>query len=311
MKQPLVSIIVPVYNVEKYVAKCLDSLLQQTYRDIEIIVVDDGTKDRSGEICDEIAKNDKRVKVFHKKNGGLSSARNYGIRKAKGDYICLVDSDDYVRSGFVELMLRAAQEDDADVVVCGYNEQKPEKMVLTGEQAAIRLLIQQDNMEIIAWNKMYKRSLFDRILYPEGHNYEDTLTTYKLLSEADKVAYVAESLYCYVERGGSITNKDDKQEKLTHRELAAKEAMEYFDGRTNLEAAAEIALLTAKLAWADFAISGAVKKSYLEESRIWVKKNKKKLLANKFLTQKLRLYIELLTHFGGTLYVTFRKVRHE
>ncbi len=308
--KPLVSIIVPVYNVGELVLKCLDSLISQSYEQIEIVVVDDGSTDGSGKLCDDFAKKDKRIKVFHKKNGGLSSARNYGIKKASGEYVCLVDSDDYVKKDFVKKLVDVVRE-DVDVVVCGFNDEVPEAKVMTGKDATIKLLIGQNNMEVIAWNKMYRRELFDEVLYPDGRNYEDTLTTYKLLSKAKKVAYVGESLYVYVERGGSITNKDKKEEKLKSREEAAKEAMTYFDKGTDLWRAAEISMLTAKLAWVDFAIRGDVDKKYLKDGMEWVRSHKKELLGNKYLSKKLKLYINLVTMMGGKLYIVFRKIRHE
>ncbi len=309
--KPLVSIVIPVYNVGEYVLKCLESLVDQSYKHIEIIVVDDGSTDGSGETCDEFAKKDERIKVFHKKNGGLSSARNFGIKESKGDFICLVDSDDYVKKDFVKKLVNAAEKCDADIVVCGFNDEVPEAKKITGEEAAIRLLLGQKNMEVIAWNKMYKRALFDDVLYPEGRNYEDTLTTYKLLSKAGIVAYVSESLYFYVERGGSITNIDKKEEKLKSREQAAKEATKYFKRGTDLQQAAEIAMLTAKLAWIDFAISGDVDKNYLQKGMKWVKDHRGELLRNKFISKKLKLYIWLVNNCGGKLYVVFRKIRHE
>ncbi|MBR2994465.1 glycosyltransferase [Candidatus Saccharibacteria bacterium] len=309
--KPLVSIIVPVYNVGDYVLKCLDSLNDQTYENLEFIIIDDGSTDKSGEICDVFAKKEKRAKVFHKKNGGLSSARNFGIKKARGEYICLVDSDDWVQAEFVEKLVEAVEKDKADIAVCGYNKVVPETKVLTGKEATIKLLTQQENMEIIAWNKIYRRGLFEEISYPEGVNHEDNLTTYKLLSRASKVAYEAESLYEYVERVGSIMDKGKKKEKLEFRERAAREAIEYFDEDKDLKAAAEIALLTAKMAWVDFAISREVDKEYLDKNVAWVKKNKNKYLKNKYLSKKLKLYIYLVTNFGAKLYIGFRKVWHE
>lgn len=309
--KPLVSIIVPVYNVKDYVLKCLESLARQSYEQIEIIVVNDGSTDGSGEICDEFSCDEEKVKVFHKKNGGLSSARNYGIKKAKGEYICLVDSDDWVKKDFVAMMVEVAEEEDADVMVCGYNGLVPEQKVLSGEKATVKLLTEQENMEIIAWNKMYRRLLFDDVSYPEGENYEDTLTTYKLLSKAEKVVYVPESLYVYRERVGSIMKEGKKEEKLMAREKAAREAIDFFKDSSELEEASWIAMLTAKLAWVDFAISGKVEKKYLNEGMDWVRKNKEKLLNNKYLSKKLKLYIILVTNFGGKLYVGFRKIRHE
>ena len=306
----LVSIIVPVYNVRDYVDKCLESLIYQSYENVEIIVIDDGATDDSGEICDKLAKSDKRIEVFHKKNGGLSSARNYGIKKAKGKYVCLVDSDDYVEKGFVKALVEESVRSNADIVVCGYNDEVPMSRTMTGKEAAVDLLTKQNNMEIIAWNKLYKRELFDDIVYPEGENYEDNLTTYKLLSKARKVTYVQKSLYVYCEREGSITNNDEKEKKLLAREKAAKEASAYFKDE-DLKKAAEIAMLTAKLAWMDFAINGIVGKEYLIKSRDWIRENKRRLLSNKYLNKKLKLYVYLITNFGGGLYVLFRKIRHE
>ena len=308
----LVSVVVPVYGVEKYVEKCLDSLSHQSYENIEVIVVDDGSIDRSGDICEEFAKKDKRIKVFHKTNGGLSDARNYGIKKAKGEYVCLVDSDDWCKSEFVEKMVRVALKEDVDIVVCGYNDVVPRETIMTGEEATIRLLVEQENVDIIAWNKMYRRSLFDDVSYPEGENYEDCLTTYKLLSKASKVAYLPESLYCYRERAGSITQKSEKEERLTMRERAAKEAMEYFaKGNKRLWEAAQIAMLTAKLAFMDFAISGVIKKTYYDGGRGWILDNKKSLYENQLLGRKLKTYIEMIEKCGGVGYKLFRRIRHE
>lgn len=309
--KPLVSIIVPVYNVGDCVLRCLDSLKKQIYEKLEFIIVDDGSTDESAKICDEFAKREKRARVFHKKNGGLSSARNYGIKRAKGEFICLVDSDDYVREEFVNRMVEVALNSEVDIVVCGYNGEIPKAETVTGKEATIKLLTQQNNIEIIACNKMYRRELFNDVLYPEGLNYEDNLTTYKLLSKAWRVVYEPESLYKYVERPGSIVNKGKKEEKLKFRERAAQEAIEYFKDDQDLKAAAEIALLTAKLAFMDFAISGKIEKKYLYENVIWVKDNKKKYLTNKYLNKKLRLYIYLVTSFNAKFYVSFRKIWHE
>lgn len=309
--KPLVSIVVPVYNVGDYVLRCLDSLHRQSYERIELIVVDDGSTDESGRLCDDFKKKEKRARVFHKKNGGLSGARNYGIKKAKGNYICLVDSDDYVSEVFVERMVAMALKDNVDVVMCGYNNEIPKAAVLTGKEATVKLLTQQDNMEIIAWNKMYRRALFDVVDYPEGLNYEDNLTTYKLLSRAERVGYLAESLYNYVEREGSITKEDEKEKKLKFREKAALGAIEYFKGDLDLKEAAEIALLTAKLAFIDSAINGKIDKKYMDECIVWVSKHKEKLLENKYLSKKLRLYIGLITTLNAKPYIGFRKIRHE
>lgn len=312
-KAPLISIVVPIYNTEKYLEKCVGSLIGQSYRNIEIIAVDDGSPDKSGQMIEKLAKTDERIRVFHKENGGLSSARNYGIRKAKGEFICLVDSDDYVKQDFVAVMLESVLRNKADIAVIGYNDFLPERQIVSGEGAAISLLTRQENIDVVAWNKMYRKELFvdNNIWYPEGQNYEDCLTTYKLLARAQSVTYIEKSLYCYVDRARSITKNDKKEEKLKARELAAKEAEEYFKDEEDLLKAAKISLLLSKYAFLDFAISGVIDKECKKDTLGWLKKNVKNYKTNKFLTTKLKMYNFLSTKFGGVLYILFRKVRHE
>ena len=234
--KPIISIILPVYNVEKYLDRCLESISRQRYDDLDIVVVDDGSTDRSGSICDEFAKMDSRVRIYHKKNGGLSDARNYGIKKAKGEIVAFVDSDDYISEDYVGTMYDEMVRKNADVVVCGYNLITPKKELVSGEKAAVRLLTRQENLDVVAWNKLYKKSLFldNNIWYPNGRKYEDTLTTYKVLAKAKKVAYLDKALYYYMERGGSIMKTAKLEERLRMRELAAKEAVKYFSYNENL-----------------------------------------------------------------------------
>ena len=312
-KTPLVSIVVPIYNTENYLEKCINSLTQQSYSNIEIIAVDDGSPDGSGRKIEKLAKSDEKIRVFHKENGGLSSARNYGIKKAKGEFICLVDSDDYVKRDFVAVMLENVLRNKADVAVIGYNDYLPEKQIVSGEGAAVSLLTKQENIDVVAWNKMYRRELFTKndIWYPEGQNYEDCLTTYKLLARAQTVTYIEKSLYCYVDRARSITKNDKKEEKLKVREQAAKEAIDYFKNEEDLLQAAKVSLLLSKYAFLDFAISGVISKDYKKEAINWLKKNVKNYRSNKFLTTKLKMYNFLSTKFGGVFYTLFRKIRHE
>lgn len=311
--KPVISVVIPVYNVKDYVGKCLDSVVRQKYKNLDVLVVDDGSTDGSGEICDEFAVIDKRVRVFHKKNGGLSDARNFGIKEAKGEIIAFVDSDDFVSEDFVSAMYGEMMKSDADIVVCGYNLVKPEKEVMSGGEATVKLLTRQENIDIVAWNKLYKKSLFvdNDIWFPKGKKHEDTLTTYKVLFKAGKVAYLDEALYCYVERGGSIMKTGGIEERLEMRELAAKEAVEYFKDNKDLEQAAKIALLLAKYAYMDFAISGKIAKKYGEAAKKWVKEHKKEFVYNKYLTKKLKIYNLMSTNLGGGLYLAFRKIKHE
>lgn len=302
--KPLVSVIVPVYNISGYIERCLKSVCGQSYENLEIVVVDDGSTDESGKICDEFAAKDKRVKVYHKKNGGLSDARNFGIKKARGEFVALVDGDDFVQKDYVRNMVKVASE-DVDIVVCGFDKTIPDSMTMSGRDAAVRLLTRQDNLEIVAWNKLYRRELFDEIQYPNGEKHEDSLTTYKLLAAARVIKYIPESLYYYVVREGSIMNSADLLSRLNAREKAAKESVEYFTGDEEMRQAAEIAVLTAKLAFMDAAAKGKIDKKYFKDNSEWIKKHNIKFQKHKFMNKKLKLYL-MLNNLG--LYKTFRTI---
>ena len=305
MECPLISVVVSVYNIGGYVEKCLKSLITQSYENIEVIVVDDGSTDGSGEICDKIATSDERIRVFHKKNGGISDARNYGIKKARGTIVALIDGDDYVRKDYIKVMHVEMEKTDADIVICGYNDVVPEKVLMSGEDATVRLLVGQENLEIVAWNKLYRKSLFDRIKYPVGEVNEDSLMTYKLLAETKKVAYVDKTLYVYVERGDSTMATEKVERRLKNRERAAKEAMEYFDKNKKLKDAAGVSLLTAKYAFVDAAIKGEISKNFYDKNVQWINRHKNIYKGNPFINKKLKLYM-ILCSLG--LYRVFRKV---
>ena len=291
MKSPLVSVIIPVYNVEKYIFECLDSVLAQDYENLEVVVVDDGSTDGTGEICDEFSLLNKRVKVFHQKNGGPgpSSARNLGLLKARGEFVTFVDSDDFVKRNYVSKMVQAMKP-DVDIVISGYNNIVPEKKVLSGKEATEKLLISQENLEIVVWGKLYRKNVLEGILYPVGEKYEDSLTAYKVLVRVRKVSYLAESLYEYRERKGSIMNEAELLERLVARRKAAEEAVEYFKEDEDLRAAAKIAVLTSKYAFLDAAIRKEIDKNYYVLNSEWIKKHKNEFKNNKFMTQKLRFY---------------------
>lgn len=290
--KPLVSVVVPVYNIQNYVGKCLESLVNQSYANIEVVVVDDGSIDDSGKICDAYALKNGQIKVYHKKNGGLSDARNYGIGKARGEYVALVDGDDTVSKDFVAEMVKAMDE-KTDVVICGFNEVIPEKKTLSGKEATIKLLVEQENLEIVAWNKLYRRELFNSIYYPVGEKYEDTLTTYKVLALASRVKYVPKSLYKYKVREDSIMSTADLKERLAVREKAALAAVECFTGDVELKQAAEIAVLTAKLAFMDASVKGEIGEGYYKSNALWIKKHQNEYKRNKFMNKKLKLYLLL------------------
>lgn len=215
----MLSVIVPIYNVEKYLRICIESLVNQSYKDIEILLVDDGSTDQSKSICDEYEKCDCRIKVFHKANGGLSDARNYGLLRAEGDYVVFIDSDDYCRLDMFELLMAQMLSTNSDISVCSYLEVQEEECEqspstiestyyeLSGKDAAKGLYLSESkNIQFLAWNKIYKKSLFTdySILYPKGKLHEDMFTTYKLLYRAEKVVITKAPLYFYRQRNNSI-----------------------------------------------------------------------------------------------------------
>ena len=209
----LISIIVPVYKVEPYLECCLDSLCRQTMPEIEIILIDDASPDRCSEICDAYAVRDTRIRVFHlAENKGLSAARNLGIQKATCDYLMFVDSDDWVADDFCREAYKCAVQNDADLVMFDYQSVKdsapvPRRTESVSEgrktcEEAIDLLF--TNVQNYAWNKLYRKELFNDILYPEGFIYEDIVTTYRIVWKASNVYYINKTLYYYRLHPGSI-----------------------------------------------------------------------------------------------------------
>lgn len=212
-KQALVSIIVPVYNVEMYLEKCVESLINQTYKNIEILLIDDGSKDASSILCDKIAEKDSRIQVVHKENGGLSDARNVGIQMAKGKYLGFVDSDDWVNINMFESLVMACEQKKTQIAVCGmmrvYRNREdaftpPFSETLTQEKALTELF-KGEKFGDQACTKIYRKELFKDIEYPKGKQFEDIYTTYKLFLKADRVAVIDQPLYYYRQRKSSIT----------------------------------------------------------------------------------------------------------
>ena len=208
-----ISIIIPVYNVEKYIRKCIDSVLSQTFTDIEVILVDDGSTDDSGKICDEYSRVDSRIKVIHKNNGGLSSARNAGIEIANGKYLGFVDSDDYIANDMFEMLYFNIIKENADLSICGifhcYESKKPVVNspwygVLNSEQA-IEYAFLGKFFSVNAVTKLYKRHLFDTIRYPDGKTSEDAFIIVDILSQCNKIVATSKQKYFYFHREGSIT----------------------------------------------------------------------------------------------------------
>ena len=312
---PKVSVIVAAYNVSKYLPKCLDSISAQTYTNLEIIVVDDGSTDMTKQICDIYGKKEPRSIIIHQKNQGLSAARNNGLKKATSDYVIFVDGDDYLGLEYIDCMIVGITRDSADICVCGYSSvpegetEVPNDMVMSGAEATKHLLTEQDNYQVVAWNKMYRKELFNRIKYPVSKKYEDTLTTYKLLNKAKTVSFISEILYFYTQRKDSIMGTNELDERLTAKLTAAKEAKEYFKKDKELLDAAKIFELLAHYQFIDNIIAKR-SKAKLSEHLNWINENKEELLKNPLITKKLKTYLKMSTRLGGASYKLFRKVKH-
>ena len=210
--KPLISIIIPVYKVEEYMDRCLESIVGQTYENLEIILVDDGSPDKCPEKCDDWASKDGRITVVHKSNGGLSDARNKGLDVCRGDYIAFVDSDDWILPEMYQNMLDAIIKENADICACNIISCYPDRQVKWGtdkniagnSELMLKRLYTDSEYPVCAWNKLYKRDLWQDFRFPVGKLCEDAFTTYILLHRADRIVQISDALYCYRIRPESI-----------------------------------------------------------------------------------------------------------
>lgn len=224
----LISIIVPVYNNELYLEKCLDSLLAQTYTDFEIILVDDGSTDSSPRICDEYQAKDSRIRVIHQSNGGLSDARNAGIRISSGEYLTFVDSDDWTDIRLLEVLWEGIEK-GATISACGYYTVRDGKATawrvpqedyrVLSAVDAVKDMMYTKSIDTSACAKLFHRNCFEQILFPKGHLYEEVATTYRLFLTQEKVAVTTNPMYYYVKHSGSIVTSsfsDRHMDMLTY-----------------------------------------------------------------------------------------------
>ena len=217
IQEELVTVVIPVYNVEDYLNRCVDSVIRQSHRNLEIILVDDGSTDNSGRMCDNLEDKDSRIRVIHKSNGGLSDARNVGIETANGSYILFVDSDDYIHREAVEILLRMLINNNADISCCSYkevyecdpikdDEVKDCKLSEWDRVEAFRKILLSQDITNSAWAKLYKKSLFDNVRFPVGRIFEDQGTAYKIINGVEKVVFTDSVLWYYFIRNTSIQN---------------------------------------------------------------------------------------------------------
>lgn len=209
-----ISVIVPIYKVEEYLDRCVRSIAEQTYGDLEIILVDDGSPDGCPAICDAWAEKDGRIKVIHKENGGLSDARNAGMAIATGEYVAFIDSDDSIEPDFIQTLYDSITEYNADVAECAVSyvdeggntlrERNSAPMAEMGKIEALRRLVLEDGVYQTVWNKLYRREVVADIPFAIGKYHEDEFWTYQVFDRIEKLAVVHDSLYNYLQRGSSI-----------------------------------------------------------------------------------------------------------
>ena len=235
MKQPLISVILPVYNVEAYLESCVESLLAQTYENLELLIVDDGSGSVCAELCDALKNRDARIVVFHKPNGGISDARNFGVELARGEYLTFVDPDDRVDEDYVSYLFGLIGQYGTRMSVCQHWVHQPNGHVdaLGGEgsdlldaKTCIRRMLYHDGIDTSVWGKLYRRDLFDGVRYPVGKLFEDMGVTYQLFLRSGEIAVGWEMKYHYLIRANSIVTAQFNPHKLDLLEMTDRMAAE-------------------------------------------------------------------------------------
>lgn len=301
----LISIIVPVYNVEKYLEKCVNSIVNQTYKNLEIILVDDGATDSSGKLCDELAKIDNRIKVYHKENGGLSDARNYGVEKSTGEYIGFVDSDDYIDAEMYEKLYEAIKKENVDVAECNLKIIYPDREELFIEQNYYNVCTKQEYLEEYlkiekifgsACVRLIKSDVVKKLKFPVGKLYEDTYYAYDLIEKVDSYVIMNNPYYNYLMRENSITNAKFNPRIFNLIEIVEEFHNIVYENYPGLEEAADCRRM-----YAYFSVLNSIlleenyrDNEYYSEILSYFKRNYISLLKNKYINRNRKLSIILI-----------------
>ena len=323
MEEELISVVVPIYKVEKFLPTCIESLIKQSYKNMELILVDDGSPDLCPKICDKYKQLDSRIKVIHKTNGGLSDARNAGIEIAQGEWITFVDSDDYVGDDFLKTLYIMARKSNADISICDYEsvlddgaeERKYTHVVEYNNVECLKktYIPEVHGMEFTAWGKLYRIGMFRNmgIRYPVGKIHEDTFTTHKLLYEANRIVFFDEIEYFYRRREESIMTSAFNKKRLVTLD-ATREACQFFESKKEselLELAINMHLRNYVCIYNDLyknrnninnytAVKRNVLKKYREDFQYYIKKSnfkvRKKIFYTMFYILPADFYIKLL-----------------
>lgn len=315
----LLSVIMPVYNVEDTVVKAIDSVLNQTMKELELILVNDGSTDNSGQICDEYAAKDTRIRVIHKENGGLSSARNAGLNKASGKYVTFIDSDDYLETHIYEQFNAHYKKETIDLFffnICRIRNNRKvilqsKNIQLHDSEEIIETLFDYKGVDFYAWNKIYRKELFSEVRYPEGRLYEDIIPSYEVAKKSNNAVVTDQVGYYYIDNVTSIVNSqfNPKQyDNVLQREILLKKIEKEFP---NLVPKALDKLLDGYLS-TGFKIASSVKnkdtEQYVHKIREDIRRNQKLLFTNKQ-ANKAKLIALILLKFNMPLYaVLYKKV---
>ncbi len=309
-KKPLISIIVPVYNVEKYIRRCVDSLINQTYKNLEIILIDDGSPDNSGAICDEYAERDNRIKVIHKENGGVSSARNVGLDNTSGEYIGFIDADDYIDFQMYEVLYNNLTDNEADISMCVYALENSSGEFIPhysseiteafDREQAISEMLKQVKYTCSLWDKLFSARLIESVRFDEeiSHN-EDLLFVYQLMKKSDKAVYTSRPMYYYCKNEQSASRVKFSDKNTT---MLKAQTMVLEDIRENVPEIYDVAL-TEYVKTAIFNLTAIVKsnyqnKEYIEKLREIVKDNLRFFLKS-YVAKGYKLYAILISiNFG-------------
>ena len=315
---PLISIIIPMYNVENYISECLNSVISQNYKNLEIIIVDDGSTDNSYEIASKYCKNDSRIKIFRKKNGGLSDARNFGIENSSGKYLFFLDSDDFLPDYTIDYLYNLINLYKTNISIGAHTILKNKKNIYKGigkektktlsTKEVLNEILLDKEIDLSTWGKLYKRELFYSIKFPVGKAFEDTATTYKLLYLSERVAVGGKSVYFYRIRSNSITTATNFSKKMQLIENTKEMCDSILVFYPELKDAAE-----KRIVWSYFSTFNQLLKSKdkslykTEQKQIknYLLSKRKDILMKKEFTKKEKIAIRLLSL--GTIYYNFAR----
>lgn len=290
--EDLITVVVPVYKVEKYIDKCINSILNQTYKNLEIILVDDGSTDNCGKICDEYARKDNRIRVIHKENGGLSDARNAGIDIAKGAYISFVDPDDCITEDYIQYMYEMIKTENVKLAICNIKviwkntkigEEKHRKYLKLNTKEALENLLFAEGIDISANGKLYSKELWKDIRFPYGIVYEDTAIMYKIFEKAKTIMYGDKNCYYYIARIGSISKQQGYNKNEEDYIKNTNEMLEFIQNKyPELESAVKRFDIYAKFRILRMLVFTKTRNKDLEKKIIsGIRKNQKEVFNNK------------------------------